>query len=347
MPHYPPADLSDPDLAARTPDLRALADIRLFRLEDGPGRGQRVLIARNAAGVGFEVAVDRGFDLAALSLGQVQLGWHSQNQMRYPPAPPASENGYGFLRNFDGFLVTCGLDYWGPPRRAAGDLAVSPHRPERDFSQHGEIATAQARLVGYGLDAEAGLIWCEGVVRQAGVFGDVLELSRRIELPVLGHTVAIRDRVSNRGFNPAPHALLYHFNFGYPLLDAATELTGAFGTFAATFAARPPAPRPELNETVDNLRLPPDAEGDLRIGLRNPRLAGPGFRGLGVELAYRQAALPHLVVWRSYQSGVFALGIEPGTAAPRIEDGRLVGETLPPRSSRDYAVAITLQPGAS
>ena len=332
-----PAFFRDPDLAAKSPDLRALADLRLFRLEDGPGRGQRVLIGRNAAGIGFEVAVDRGFDVSALSLGGLQLGWHSQNQMRFPAQLASSENGFGFLRNFDGFLVTCGLDYYGAPRRAAGDTSVSPHRPERDFPQHGEVSTLQARLTGYGVDAEAGMLWCEGIVRQSGVFGDVLERHRRIELPVDGRTLTLTDRVTNCGFNPAPHALLYHFNFGYPLLDSSTELTGAFGDFAARFAALPPAPRPDTREIVDHLTLPPDPNGDLRVGLINPALGG-----VGVELAYRQASLPDLLVWRSFQSGVFALGIEPGTTLPRVEDGRLVGDSLPPRTSRDYAVAITI-----
>ncbi len=339
MPGFPPADFSDLELAAKSPDLRALAELRLVRLEDGPGRGQRLLIGRNAAGIGFEVAVDRGFDLSALSVNGLQLGWHSQNQMRFPPQLASSENGYGFLRNFDGFLVSCGLDYYGAPRRAAGDTTVSPHRPERDFPQHGELSTLQAHLAGYGVDADAGILWCEGVVRQSGVFGDVLERHRRIELPLGGRTVSISDRVTNCGFNPAPHALLYHFNFGYPLLDATTELTGAFGDFAARFAALPPAPRPETREIVDHLTLPPDAKGDLVVGLRNPAL---GSGGVGVELAYRQAELPDLLVWRSYQSGVFALGIEPGTPLPRVEDGRLVGDSLPPRGSRSYGVAITV-----
>ncbi len=340
MSSFPPADFRDPELAAKSPDLRALADIRLVRVEDGPGRGQRLLIARNAAGIGFEVAVDRGFDVSALSLGQIQLGWHSQNQMRFPAQLASSESGYGFLRNFDGFLVTCGLDYYGAPRRAAGDTTVSPHRPERDFPQHGEVSTLQARLAGYGVDVEAGVLWCEGVVRQSGVFGDVLERHRRIELPLGGRTLTLTDRVTNCGFNPAPHALLYHFNFGYPLLDEATELTGAFGDFAARFKALPPKPEADRREIVDHLKLPPDAKGDLRVGLRNEAL-----HGIGVELAYRQAELPDLLVWRSYQSGVFALGIEPGTTLPRVEDGKLVGDSLPPRGRRSYGVAITVTGG--
>ena len=280
--------------------------------------------------------------ICALSLDQIQLGWHSQNQLRYPPAAADSEASYGFLRNFDGFLVTCGLDYYGPPREAAGDTVVSPHLPRRSLPQHGEIATAQGRLEGYGVDRDSGTIWCEGVSRQSGVFGHVLERRRRVSLGLRDLTVHIADRVTNLGFNPAPHALLYHINFGYPLLDETSELFGDFGAFTARFAELPPTAKADVREIVDHLTLPSGPDGRLRVGIRNPNLAG----GIGVELVYPQRQLPSLLVWRSYQSGVFALGIEPGTTLPTIESDRLVTGTLGARSSAEYAIDIVLSRGA-
>lgn len=65
----------DIELLKKTPDLRAIADIRLATLEDGPARGQRLLIARNATGIAFEVALDRGFDISSLSFrGPILVG---------------------------------------------------------------------------------------------------------------------------------------------------------------------------------------------------------------------------------------------------------------------------------
>ena len=304
-----------------SPDLRALADIRLMRAEDGPGRGQRILIARNAAGIAFEVAVDRGFDIAALSLDQVELGWHSAVQMRWPPPPPETDGGRGFLRSFDGFLVTCGLDCYGPP---------GPGRV-----QHGEIWGAQARLVGYGHDD--GVIWCEGVVRQAVVHGPVLELRRRITLDLDGLTLRLRDRVTNRGFVPCPHAILYHVNFGWPLLDRHAAMTGP-GDIAARFAEVPPEPAPARPEIVDHHAPVPDADGLVRVGLHNPALRG----GMGVRLRYPAAQLPSLLVWRSYRSGDFALGIEPGTSFPPDAD-----DLLGPGETRDYALDVLVSRGTS
>lgn len=86
----------DTDLLRRTADLRALADIRLVTLDDGPGRGQRLLIGRNANGVAFEIAVDRGFDVSGLSFRGTNVGWHSPTQMVFPTHDPDSEEGLGF-----------------------------------------------------------------------------------------------------------------------------------------------------------------------------------------------------------------------------------------------------------
>jgi hypothetical protein len=50
-----------PDLLRRrtAADL-GLADIRLMQAEEGPGRGQRELMVRNARDIGNEIALDRG-----------------------------------------------------------------------------------------------------------------------------------------------------------------------------------------------------------------------------------------------------------------------------------------------
>ena len=174
----------DISLRRKSPDLRGIADVRLVTLEDGPGRGQRILIARNATGLSFEVAVDRGFDLSSLSMNAINIGWWSPTQMPFPTVDPDSEQGWGFLRNFDGFLVTCGLDHISRPRAVDISHYNHPHLKTITPPLHGRIATAKARLLSYGVDEVAGTVVCDGIVRQASVFGEVLELRRRITLPL-------------------------------------------------------------------------------------------------------------------------------------------------------------------
>ncbi|NTG71377.1 DUF4432 family protein [Rhizobium rhizogenes] len=294
----------DINLRKKTPDLRAVADIRLATLEDGPGRGQRILIARNASGIAFEVAVDRGFDIANLFFKGTNIGWHSPTQMRFPVSDPGSEDGWAFMRNFDGFLVTCGLDHISRPREIDISHYNHPHLKTKTMPQHGRISTEKARLVCYGVDPNSSEIYCEGIVRQASVFGETLELHRRITLPVVSSVLTIEDTVTNRSFYPTRHAILYHLNFGYPFLDENLQVTGVPEPLLNSLRLDPPLPSDSYGERVDFVDSSEVAKG---IVLANVDL------GLSVGLSFNRGDLTKLAIWRAYQSGVFALGIEPRT----------------------------------
>lgn len=146
------------DLLRRTPDLRGADDVRLMTLEDGPGRGQRTLVARNGVGLGFEIAVDRGFDVSALSFKGINIGWHSPTQMVFPTHDADSEDGLGFFRNFDGFMVTCGLDQYSRPYEADTTHFNDPNLKTRRLPQHGRIHAEKARILCYGVDIETSTI---------------------------------------------------------------------------------------------------------------------------------------------------------------------------------------------
>ncbi|NLR99888.1 aldose 1-epimerase family protein [Rhizobium sp. P38BS-XIX] len=320
------------DIRRRTPDLRGLADIRLVTLEDGPGRGQRLLVARNAAGLCFEVAVDRGFDLSQLSFRGTSIGFHSPNQSRFPAIEPSAEDGWAFLRNFDGFLVTCGLDHFGAPATADISSLNHPHLKSVRRPLHGRIASEQARLAGYGVDDENAFVWCEGIVRQAGVFGETLELRRRFTAPIFGSTVEIADTITNLGFRPTDHAILYHINFGYPFLDEATKVEGLPADFAGRFHEIDRRPADDFGEMVDILKSDalPSTTG---LTIVNEML------GLKATLRYSSAELPSLFIWRAYQSGLFALGIEPAFDGADAQ-GR--AQILAPGESRKYGLQVSL-----
>lgn len=296
----------DIDTRRKTPDLRALVDVRLVSLEDGPGRGQRLLLARNGAGVQFEIAVDRGFDISSLSFKGVNIGWHSPTQMRFPTTDPNSENGWGFLRNFDGFLVTCGLDHLSRPTETDITHYNHPHLKTRAMPLHGRIATEKARLLSYGVDQDSGDIVCEGIVRQASVFGETLELHRRITLGLTGTELYIDDVVINRGFRPTHHAILYHFNFGYPFLDENMDIAGLPAALLSDMQKDPPVPDDGYGERVHSV------DADQLSAQPSVMLTNPAF-GISVGLNFSRSHLTKLAVWRAYQSGIFALGIEPRT----------------------------------
>ncbi|MBW9081166.1 DUF4432 family protein [Rhizobium pusense] len=320
----------DNTLLRKTADLRALADIRLVTLEDGPGRGQRLLIGRNADGIAFEVAVDRGFDVSELSFKGVNIGWHSPAQMPFPSHDPGSEEGWGFLRNFDGFLVTCGLDHFSRPDEIDISHYNHPHLKKRKMPLHGRISAEKARLLSYGVDGETLEITCEAIVRQASVFGETLELRRKIRLPVFGSELVVEDTVTNQAFRPTDHAIMYHVNFGYPFLDDTLTVEGLPDPLLAEIRSNPPRPSDDFGEKVDVVysRITPH---QVPVVLRNEPC------GIAVSFDYSQPTLPNLAVWRAYQSGIFALGIEPRTDI-RLGDDNI----LAPGESRLYRLALRL-----
>ncbi|MBF2712860.1 DUF4432 family protein [Agrobacterium vitis] len=321
----------DMDLLRRTADLRSVADARLLTLQDGPGRGQRLIVARNGAGVGFEISVDRGFDLSSLSFKGVNVGWHSPNQLPFSPHDPDSEEGLGFFRNFDGFLVTCGLDQYSKPHEADVTHYGYPNFKTRRLPQHGRISSEKARLNRYGVDVETLVIICEGTVRQSTVFGEVLELHRKITVPVFEPVVFIEDTVTNRSFRPSDHAILYHFNVGYPFLDDSLTIRGLPEAVLTQINSTPPIPHDDFGEKVDHVdcRVTPH---DMPIVLENERC------GFSLSLTYDQQALPRFATWRAYQSGVFALGIEPRSDLRPVD-----GSKLGPGESRGYRLRLEFQ----
>lgn len=337
------ATLTVEELRRRTPDLRGLGEIRLMRIENGPARGQRLLLARNAAGLAFEVAVDRAFDLCSLTYRGINLGWNSPVQQHAPSFAHDLEAGMGLLRHFDGLIVTCGLDHYGEPGVGPAAHFAYPLRRSVLYPLHGRISCQAATLIGYGLtQLPEPMIWCEAEVRQAAVFGEVLVLRRRIELQLFGLQIRQCDVVWNQGYRPARHAILYHINLGYPFLDRDAELVGGFGELREDFRSSPPLPADDLQEVDDHFDDPEsDGHGRVIVGMRNPSLLG----GVSLHIGFNKTQLPHLHLWRCWQSGLFVMGIEPCTALPPdsfVYRGTRTPHFLESGASRRYDLTLDI-----
>ena len=310
-------------IGERTGALHQVAGVELLEYADGPERGVRVLEFRTGAGLSFRVAVDRGFDLLAAESRGIPIGWRSPTGPRHPGlASPEENRGWGFLRSFTGLLATCGLDQALAPATASAAPYIYPGFTETDYPLHGRISQIPARLVGYGerWDDDACTLWAEGEVAQTAVFGENLVLTRRIEAALGGAAISVLDRVENRGFRPTPHMLLYHYNFGYPLLDAGAELLVPSRAIAHTmhedlhaqgvgYRIQGP-PTADFSEQVYEHDVVANADGMAFAALINPALGAGGF---GVRLEWDRAALPCLIQWQCLQSGLYVLGIEPST----------------------------------
>lgn len=333
-------ELSPAELRQRTVDGRGLADVRLLQLDDGPGRGQRLFAIRNATGIGLEITPDRGFDISSATWRGINIGWNSANGLPWPANSVDAEDGIGFYRNLDGFIVTCGLDHIGGARRSDASHFIHKHRKEVFNPLHGRISSQRATISGYGIDwdKDTPVIWTEGVVRQTSVFGENLLLRRRIEIGVFGNVIRISDVVENRGFRPTPHAILYHVNFGYPFLDELTEIAGDLDeNFVSAFNGEDKHPRDEF---VDYFQEIPVVSGTstASIEVRNNALTG----GIRARISFPREALPNFGIWRAFQSGVYALALEPTRRAETEGSSGRHSRTLAAGESATYWLEVQL-----
>ena len=91
------------ELLARIGRLEQVAGVQLVEAADGAERGVRLLRFTTGSGFGFEVLVDRGFDIGRAWLGGQPLAWWSPVGLI---APGLHEpGGIGWFRGFPGGLL--------------------------------------------------------------------------------------------------------------------------------------------------------------------------------------------------------------------------------------------------
>jgi hypothetical protein len=277
---------------------------RLVRMVDGPGDGIRAIEVWNAAGLRFDVLVDRGFDVHRVEYRGRSLHWAGPPGLRsrfaYEP------EGWGWLRSFHGgLLVTCGLEHvLFPIERKTPEYHFPFEKVDR-FGLHGRIANEGGGILAREIMEEEPVIRLKGEVVQASLYGENLWLRREIQVPVFAPEIRIFDTVINSGFSRTHHELLYHINLGYPLVDAGTRIElysrGGVETLEAT------EPQPGFVEQVTSHDLAADEEGFARATVLNESA------GLGLELSYRADTLPNFFLWYMMGEGPYVIGLEPST----------------------------------
>jgi hypothetical protein len=260
-------------------------------------------------------------DLGEVSHNGRAIGWQSPTGFRNPGLhEPEGEQGLGWTRSFSGFLATCGLDHIMGPEEVPGENYNYPRRGTVQHGLHGRVGGIPARLTGYGerWEGDRCILWAEGVIVQAALFGEVLHLHRRIEADLGGNVIRLSDRVVNAGFQPTPHMMMYHVNLGYPVVDAGARYLApiaevVWASHAGGLAAQEvgyrtcPAPRIGFAEQVWQHDMLADNAGLVPVALVNDRI------GLGLLVETRKDQMPCALQWQNFQAGHYVMGIEPAT----------------------------------
>ena len=196
-------------------DLSQVAGIKHYELRSGRAKGTEAFDVRTGAGLAFTVVKDRALDIAWASYKDTALSFITPNGV---VAPAFFESqGNGFLRSFyAGLLTTCGLSYIGTPCEDEGET----------LGLHGRLAATPAEEVGYRTERTDDSIEfvINGKVRETRLFGENLTLERTIRCRYGENVLRIEDKVTNHGFTRQPLQILYHFNYGWPLLSPQAEI---------------------------------------------------------------------------------------------------------------------------
>ncbi len=285
----------------------------------------------------------RGMAMWRAQYQDEQISWQSPvNGPVHPKFVDLGEpSGLGWLDGFDELLARCGLESNGAPEFSDSQQLIYP--------LHGRIGNKPAHELSVTIDDEAEEITVIGVVDEVRFHFLKLRMTTTVKLKRGEQGFRIRDEVRNLSESPAEIQMLYHTNFGIPLLDAGARVVAPVrrlvprNDHAAAGLANwdsYEAPQPGFEEQVYFLELIGDAEGQTQALLRNAH----GNRG--VSLHYNINQLPCFSVWKNTTSVAdgCVTGIEPGTNFPNPrsfegEHGRVV--KLAPRAaySFDYRLA--------
>ncbi len=271
----------------------------------------------------FVVVPTRGMGLWKVWTGDFEIGW--QSPVRGPVHPkfvPLTEpGGLGWLDGFDELLVRCGLESNGAPDFDDKHRLVYP--------LHGRIANRPAQQVEVLIDPDQGQISVRGVVEETRFLFTKLRMTSTYTVRAGKSAIWVRDEVENFSGSPAEMQMLYHINFGQPLLDPGSRFIAPLGRLmprdaraaeglAAWDVYAPPVAG--YAEQVYFMELLADARGDTPALLAN----AAGDRGVSIHVPKSQ--LPCFTLWKNTtaSSDGYVTGLEPGTnfPNPRSFEGR-------------------------
>lgn len=262
----------------------------------------------------FRILPTRGMGIWDMFLHGERIGWNSP--VRGPVHPKfvdlGEPSGLGWLDGFNELLVRCGLESNGAPEfDADGRL---------EYPLHGRIANRPAHRVAASIDGDKGEVTVVGVVEEARFLFTRFRLTSTLTTKAGESVIQIRDEVENLSGRPAEMQLLYHVNFGEPLLDAGSRFIAPVKTVVprndrATAGIKDwdayAAAETGFEEQVYLLELLDD-EGQTTVMLKN----AIGTRA--VSLQFNIHELRCFTLWKNTGAPAdgCVTGLEPGTNFP-------------------------------
>ena len=323
-------------------DYSQLFGIKEYMFTAGKAKSVKAFDINNGTGLEFTVLADRGLDIGRLAFNSRNFAYLSKTGIVAPAYYYGNDR--SFFNNFlGGFLTTCGLRNVGSSSSDNGEF----------FGIHGLISNTP------GEEVCASTVWDEGYpvmtisgqMRETRFFGENMLLKRKISCPFGTNKFLIHDCVENIGFKREQLMILYHFNLGFPLLAADSELLSPSREVVPRNAEalkgiesyhQMQEPTPGYVEQVFYHDLKADEEGKTCVALVNRRME------LGIAFHFNKKQLFNLTQWKQMGEGEYVLGIEPcncyvgGRLDPLNKD---IAEYLESGESKEIDIEVEILSG--
>jgi hypothetical protein len=302
----------------------------------------------------FVVIPTRGMSVLKIESGDVRLGWDSPVKEVVHPQfiNLESRGGLGWLEGFNEWMVRCGLEWAGHPGRDKFRNHVGDE-VEMDLTLHGKIGNIPATELEVLIEAGTPpRIHIRGLVEERMFHGPKLSFWANVSTELGSNSVRFDDTITNQGSHDQEFQIIYHVNFGPPLLEAGSSFAGAiervtsFNDHSAKSVQEYrdyAGPQPGFIEQVYCLNPLAGPDGRTELMLQNAN----GDRG--VSLAFPVAQLPCVTLWKNLAAEAegYVTGIEPGTGFPYTRRLERVGGRVPklvPNETRQFTIDVTIFP---
>jgi len=302
-------DLNRKSILERIGDISQLCDIKYFEYIDGVSRGVRGIDIKTPEHFSLTILPDRGMDISSLSYKAIPINWKSATKETSPIY--YESKGSEWLRTFyGGLLTTCGLTTTGAANSDDGE----------DLGLHGRISNLSAESISVEgkWEEESYVIIARGKIREAKVFGDKLQIDRKIYTWMDKPKLVVEDCVENIGHNISPLMILYHINIGFPILDSHAKLLVAQSKIKThdRYAEMGLRDYSTFSDPIKGFReqcffhdIMADKDGYSNIAIVNEKFLDG--QGIGIWLRFKKDNLPYLTQWKQMGMGEYVCGIEP------------------------------------
>jgi galactose mutarotase-like enzyme len=305
------------DFERHSVDMRQFIGFRASTLPNG----MRIIDAYSISGLHFTILPDRGFDIWLAHYKGIPLTWISQGSPHHP------DFGQSWLRQFNGgLMVTAGLMHVGQEEM---DTDTDEYR-----RMHGRYSSLRAsNEIGYSAGWLNDYYTCsvQATVTESKLFHEQLELRRTYTIRHDQPIIRVEDTVTNKGDESVPFMLLYHCNFGFPLVREGTHFASPnHAIYPRDQQAkkgykhwhRYDAPTPRYDEQAFFHHLKAKNDGKNRTTVM---LAREDF---GIALHWDVDHLPYFTQWKNTRSKIYVCGLEPGNCIPEGQNAAHARERL-------------------